>query len=105
MDRRTFLAAAVGLPALTRRGRTAEEWLVRYLWSGAVTPNTARLTACLSRAAERVRAAVVTGKPDWASAVYTPPTVARAEDGNIVSFALDGLKPGTTYHYALEVDG
>jgi phosphodiesterase/alkaline phosphatase D-like protein len=105
MDRRTFLAAAAGLYALTRRARAAEEWLVRYLWSGAVTPTSARVTACLSRPAERVRAAVVAGKPDWMSAVYTPPTVARPEDGNIVSFALDGLKPATAYHYAVEVDG
>ena len=105
MDRRTFLAAAAGLSALTRRARAAEEWLVRYLWSGAVTPTSARVTACLSRPAERVRAAVVAGKPDWMSAAYTPPTVARLEDGNIVSFALDGLKPAIAYHYAVEVDG
>ena len=108
MDRRTFLAAAGGaawLAAATRRGRAAEEWLVRYLWSGAVTPTGARVTACLSRPAERVRAAVVAGKPDWASAAFTPAAVARPEDGNIISFALDGLKPATTYHYAVEVDG
>src|SRR6478672_9970754 len=108
MDRRTFLAAAGGaawLAALIRRGRAAEEWLVRYLWSGAVTPTLVRVTACLSRPAERVRAAVVAGKADWASATFTPPAVARPEGGNIASFSLDGLKPGTTYHYAIEVDG
>src|SRR5437764_312231 len=105
MDRRTFLAAAVGLPALARRGRSAEEWLVRYLWSGAATATSARVTACLSRPVERVRVAVVAGRADWAAAVYTPPAIARPEDGNIISFALDGLKPGTTYHYAVEVDG
>jgi len=108
MDRRTFLATAagtVGLAALIRRGRAAEEWLVRYLWTGAVTPTSARVTACLSRPAERVRAAAMADKPDWASAAFTPPAVARPEDGNIVSFLLDGLKPATTYHYAVEVDG
>ena len=105
MDRRTFLAAAAGLPALVRRARAADEWLVRYLWSGAVTSGSARVTACLSRPAESVRAAVVAGKPDWASAAFTPAAVARPEDGHIVSFALDGLKPATTYHYAVEVDG
>ena len=108
MDRRTFLTAAAGaagLAALIRRGRAAEEWLVRYLWSGAVTPTSDRVTACLSRPAERVRAAIVTGKPDWASAAFAPPAVARSEDGNVVSFAFDGLRPATTYHYAVEVDG
>jgi phosphodiesterase/alkaline phosphatase D-like protein len=105
MDRRTFLAAAAGLPVLSRRGRAADEWLVRYLWSGAVTPTGFRLVACLSRPAERVRAAIAPGKPDWMSAVFTPAVVAEAGNGNIVSFAFDGLKPATTYHYAVEVDG
>src|SRR5437868_13663998 len=105
MDRRTFLTAAagaVGLSALVRRGRAAEEWLVRYLWSGAVTPTSVRVTACLSRPAERVRAAIVAGKPDWAAAAFTPPAVARPEDGNVVSLTFDGLKPATTDHYAVE---
>src|SRR4051812_45938986 len=109
MHRRRFLTTAAGTAglavALIRRGRAAEEWLVRYLWSGGVAPTSFRVTACLSRPAERVRAAVVAGKPDWAAATFTGPAVAPPEDGNIVSFVVDGLRPATTYHYAVEVDG
>lgn len=108
MNRRRFLAAtlgAFGLAALLRRLRAAETWVVRYLWSGAVTPTSARIVACLAKPAERVRCAFVAGKADWALATYTSPAAARPEDGNIASFTLSGLKPGTTYHYAVEVDG
>jgi phosphodiesterase/alkaline phosphatase D-like protein len=108
MNRRRFFAAAAGafgLAALLRRLCAAETWLVRYLWSGAVTPTSARVVACLSRTAESVRCAFVADKADWKLATYTSAVAARPEDGNIVSFVLNGLKPATTYQYAVEVDG
>jgi phosphodiesterase/alkaline phosphatase D-like protein len=81
----------------------------RWVWSGGVTsrsaivragvddPTASRLIVARDEALEE-RVAVVDGEDAGALSGATPP-------GEVVSFAVRGLEPGTTYHYAVEVDG
>jgi alkaline phosphatase D len=76
---------------------------VVWIWSGAVTSDSARLVARLRRpaAATAVRLLVAT-EPAFGSARPFAPAPVRE---GILRFALEDLEPATLHHYALEVDG
>ena len=75
---------------------------VDWIWSGAVTSDSAVVKARLSKPVQArlaVQAALATDAPQFFEAMP-----AGEEDG-IVAFAVDGLLPDTQYTYALELDG
>jgi phosphodiesterase/alkaline phosphatase D-like protein len=95
------IALAVALATAATSGRAEVVWV----WSGAVTSGSAVVKARVSPGAERVRL-WLGDAPNLEEARELPsggPGV-PGPDG-IVAFALEGLQPDTTYHYALEVDG
>ncbi len=73
-------------------------------WIGAVTPTSATLKARASRDDLPVRLALSTS-PLLARPQFSAPVRPTTNRHNIVSFPLNGLKPDTEYHYALEVGG
>lgn len=77
-----------------------------FVWSGAVTATSARVTARLSGDAAAVRL-LYADNPGLAGARATAPLAVRqAERGHRnVTFDLADLAPRTRYHYALEIDG
>jgi alkaline phosphatase D len=77
---------------------------VVWLWSGAVTPTSVRVTAHLNGASGQVRLAV-SPNPDLSNPLYSAPAVADAANNNTVTLGVGGLNPDTTYYYAVEVDG
>jgi prolyl oligopeptidase len=73
-------------------------------WSGGITPHTATVKAKVAHGDMRTRLAFSEDK-SFRRAYVTEPEVSSTNHGNVVTFALQGLKPNTRYHYALEVDG
>lgn len=80
------------------------ERFVSWVWSGAVTPTSARVNAKLGRDSASVRL-LVSAFPDLRSAQAFGPVAARADGFRVVTVSATGLRPGTSYHYALEADG
>jgi prolyl oligopeptidase len=78
--------------------------LARGPWAGAMTPNSTVVKARIAREGLQVRLALSTS-PLLTSPKFTPPVRSVTNTYNVVTFPLDGLKPDTTYHYALEVNG
>jgi phosphodiesterase/alkaline phosphatase D-like protein len=76
--------------------------VVAWVWSGAVTTNSAVVKARLPATVE-VRLAVQ-ASPDLNEPHYVIPTRTTEEDG-IAVFALTELEPDTEYYYAFELDG
>ncbi len=77
---------------------------VVWMWSGAVTPQGFQVNARLAIDAAAVRLAVDTSS-DFPAPLYSAPESAGEENDRIVALPVDGLKPGTSYVYALEIDG
>ena len=75
---------------------------VQWIWSGAVTTESAKVNANLTSASENVRLAVSTNT-DLSNPTYFGPLMANSANNNTVSFAITGLKPDTTYYYAIEI--
>lgn len=73
-------------------------------WCGAVTSNSIAVTAHLDGSSIRARLAVSTSA-DFSGANYSDPVESAVGSGNNVRLDLAGLSPGTTYHYAVELDG
>jgi len=78
--------------------------VARGPWAGAVTPNSAVVKARLAREGLAARLAL-SPNPLLTSAKFNPPLRTSSNNYYLATFPLDGLKPDTTYHYALEVDG
>jgi phosphodiesterase/alkaline phosphatase D-like protein len=79
--------------------------LVVWVWSGAVTDTSARVTAKLARDSHAARLAI-SERADLAHARYTAAVIAdKHVNQRVASFALVGLRPDTRYSYAVEVDG
>lgn len=76
--------------------------LVDWIWSGAVTADSALVKARLPAAVE-ARLAVQTS-PDLDAPQFVSATRSGDDDG-IAVFAVDELQPDTQYHYALELNG
>lgn len=72
-------------------------------WSGGVTARSGIVKARLPRHGMTARLALSTS-PLLKSPSYTAVVRADTNRANVVAFALDELKPGTQYYYALEVD-
>lgn len=75
---------------------------VEWIWSGGVTSTGATITAKLADGAREAR--LVMSRDESLSAPTTSAAYAPDGDG-VVKIRVDGLEPGTPYHYALEVDG
>ena len=100
-----LLGGAAGLLACRHLGRSPSPppSADTVLWSGAVTPTSARMHARVPGGdTAGVRLAVTDG--DWAEATIHEGT---APDDNpaVLQVALDDLTPDTRYRYALQVDG
>jgi phosphodiesterase/alkaline phosphatase D-like protein len=79
--------------------------LVEWIWAGGTTSTDVTVRAKLNEDSASVRLAVSENE-DMSEAVYTAETAAdRAENRRVVSFDVEGLKPDTAYHYAVEADG
>lgn len=73
-------------------------------WCGAVTPGSITVTAHLNEPGIQARLAVSTS-PDLANPLFSPPVVSAAASGNNIRLDLGGLAAGSTYFYAIELDG
>lgn len=78
--------------------------VVEWMWSGAVTPTSVSVRARTADPADAVRLVVGRG-PDLDEPVRSAAVPSTPEDQQVVALTVDGLRPDTTYHYALEVDG
>jgi alkaline phosphatase D len=77
---------------------------VLYMWSGAVTPVSARINAKLADTSSSVRL-VVSEQRDFRSPLYSPYAAASASNNKMVSLYIGDLQPGTRYYYAIESNG
>lgn len=75
--------------------------VVEWMWAGGVTPTSARVRLRTSGDAERVALRVSTRR-DLSAAVVL---AARPDRDRAAAFTVTGLRPGTRYWYAAEVDG
>ena len=76
--------------------------VVDWVWSGAVTTNSAIVKARLPATVEARLA--VQASPELDAPHYVVPTRTAQEDG-IAVFTLNELEPDTQYYYAFELDG
>lgn len=81
---------------------TANEIL--YLWCGAVTPTSCKVTGVVQTSTHYVRLMVSTSRL-FSQPIYSEFRSATRETSNSVSFDIDGLQPNTKYYYTLEIDG
>lgn len=96
------LAACQGAPTPpSASAQPAEATFVRFAWSGAVTSSSAVVKAKVDKPGPGVRLAV-SAAPDFSQPFFAAPSDPGA---NVLSFALPGLKPDTTYYYAVESNG
>jgi phosphodiesterase/alkaline phosphatase D-like protein len=75
---------------------------VEWVWSGGVTSTSAVVTARLSDEASQAR---LLASPDQSLSNAVTSELRGADGDRVVSLRVEGLKPDTLYHYALEVDG
>src|SRR5690606_35292477 len=78
---------------------------VEWVWSGGVTSTSARVNARISDV-DAVRARLAVSRDESLSEPVFSESVGveRATNG-VVSLEVRDLEPGTTYYYAVEVDG
>ncbi len=81
-----------------------DDEVVEWMWSGAVTPTSVSVRARTADPADAVRLVVGRG-PDLADPVRSSAVPSSAEGDQVVALTVDGLRPDTSYRYALEVDG
>lgn len=75
---------------------------VRWLWSGGITATTAVVKARVTHATPELRLLLSTSAESFADARRIPQTgSAEPDEHGVLTFALDGLKPDTTYYYAV----
>lgn len=78
---------------------------LEFAWSGAIEPTAARVNARIKIDSPEVRLHV-SEQSDLSGARISDFEAADLWTNNrVVSFRMPGLTPGTSYHYALEVDG
>ena len=96
-----LLAGCRREPEAARLARVAEPPPVDFVWTGALAPTSARVTAGLRAAGDSVRL-VLNPEPDSLPVVHSE-RFAVPEGGTVVHAALDGLTPDVRYRYAFEV--
>lgn len=75
---------------------------VRWLWSGGLTATTAVVKARVTHATPELRLLLGTSAESFADARRIPQTGGAEPDGHgVLTFELEGLKPDTTYYYAI----
>jgi len=74
--------------------------VVRWIWSGAVTTDGFTVKAMLARNGE-APVLLVSESDSIESPLVFPSDSVPHGSGDIVTFRLSGLRPGTTYHYAV----
>ncbi|HWR84323.1 MAG TPA: alkaline phosphatase D family protein [Candidatus Deferrimicrobium sp.] len=78
---------------------------VQFMWSGAITPTTARVNAKLTTD-NTVARLVVSERTDFSWPRYSQPgTALTSENNRVVSFHVSGLNPNRKYFYAVEIAG
>lgn len=77
---------------------------VLYIWSGAVSSHSARVNVVLELPSSRVRVAM-DKTSEFKEPIYSDYCGVDADKGNVGSFWVKGLAPGTLYYYAVEIDG
>lgn len=77
---------------------------VRWVWSGALTSTSATVVAQTSDDDSTARLIAGT-QPDLTGEVFRTDQRGGSETQGTARFRLDGLRPDTTYYYAVEVDG
>jgi alkaline phosphatase D len=78
---------------------------VDFLWSGGVTPTSARIHAKVGPEGAKARIFVDEDSSFGAATRSAEMTAEWARNGRTVWAKFDGLKAGTQYHYAVEIDG
>lgn len=78
--------------------------LTEFVWSGAVTENTARIKARLHTTSTQVRAVVSTSST-LSNPVYSSLTSASSSTDRVADMPVSGLTADTQYYYSIEVDG
>ncbi len=81
------------------------EAAVQFVWSGAVTPTSARVNGKVSVDSALVRLAYTDQSDFSALSFSTIDTAITAKNNRVVSLSVTGLTPNIQYYYALEVDG
>lgn len=77
---------------------------VQWVWSGGVTSTSAQVRARVEGPPATVRLAVST-RSDLADPILHDGVRTSTDDPELYVFDVDGLRPETTYHYAVQVDG
>ena len=77
---------------------------VQYIWSGAITPNSAKVNAKLSSASTNVRL-VVSKSNTFSSPVYSAYVSVSNANSMMAALNISGLEANTKYFYAIESDG
>jgi phosphodiesterase/alkaline phosphatase D-like protein len=78
---------------------------VQFLWSGGITPTSARVNGKVDTDGAIVRLAV-TDQSDLSNPIFSPPdTAITAENNRVVSLEIGGLIPNVQYYYYLEING
>lgn len=77
---------------------------VEWVWSGALSATGATVKAKLESGGSSVRLALSRSDTDG-STTYLEPAPETSPDTDVVTFVAGGLEPGTSYSYAVEVDG
>ena len=77
---------------------------VNWAWSGALTATSIRVNAQVNEGGSSARLAVA-DEPGFTDPRWSEARPVLQDSNRVVTFTIDGLKPGTDYHYAVEVDG
>ncbi|KGN40707.1 alkaline phosphatase D family protein [Knoellia aerolata] len=77
---------------------------VEWVWAGGTSPHQTTVVAKLRSAHGRVRVALAEAS-DLGDARFSAPESVDPGDRSIVRATFEGLRPDTTYHYAVEADG
>jgi hypothetical protein len=83
----------------------AEASELRWAWSGGTTATSTTVVAKARSAHERARV-LLSERADLQDArASAPVALDGGEEGGVIRARFDDLSPGTTYHYAVELDG
>lgn len=109
LTRRQFLGQALLAATLLSPQKTLATQsptpLVEFVWSGAITPTSARVNAKLRQDSEAVRL-LVSPNPDLSNPLYSDYRQAVIGLNNrVVSITVSNLTPNTQYYYAVESAG
>ncbi|MFN2438511.1 MAG: alkaline phosphatase D family protein [Chitinophagaceae bacterium] len=77
---------------------------VIHLWSGAITPNTAKVNAKLAVASDNARIVASTNAA-LTNPIFGNYTNADASNNRMAAMSISGLVPNTKYYYAVESNG